>query len=1793
MADEYESPLAKYALHAAAGADSMGLGETLAHGVVATVVDAGTTLWNSLTPQSMEADTADLLSRIDDNALKVYNEHTDAVQMASFFVGSAAPIGLALKGMNLLRAGSKSVNWFSQAGREANLSKVRAAFEGGVGNTEKVKQAQRMVYKASALNALADNVAAEVAIMGAMSSHPIMEDYFKDLGPNFLLNMAIGGAIGGIGGHIIARKAVTDVKMGVEKEAVSVINSITKPADPAEHAGIQLQQRMQNVKKIQATLEAADSVNSPLTLSTFTKEHLKNIKLMEEAKAVETFQMAATEELAVIDAATQGSIRKLLEDPRFAGFDKIRLLDVSSSVPKNEYAPKTGLQKAWDFVVQKPSKKADVEVKPSSNEGVYSPVWKGFVGKNEAHNYATIADLGKSIEYLEKTADKQAGMFVRADAGIMHSINNTAEVEADFASSLLWMQSKKYEDLVGQTLAVAPNDLASMKAVYLRLAELSREGNDISKIKLVLTTKAPEYGAIQRLQAARAGFSSKYLDEIAAIDSQRMKYTVFDGTKNKGVPGLSPSTLDHLDAWVYGSSKELRKAALHESLPMNHITGVPQINVGASESALKALKEVRNHPNSVALRQHLSNISDMDGYVLMYRGMKTDPTGHHALESYTLNLGKAASFAENHSTGLRMYKVHVDDVVGMLEDIGEKGFSNMEILVMRSAARESAVVSPKGPIPSRFFSAEGELLDTAPRVTEGSIAANFSELADSISKSTNERIKELQAMGMGFETIALRTGTPVETVKEIITSGAEFDASALIKFGDRFAIEEALSPTNRALVLGTNMNKVPSAEMQASLNASTFNNMGQKIVEWEILSSKSSFVRESGEQILSDEARIQLAQIEKSVDDLLGYGVGNTMFRSANAVLERLGPVGELITGYGKQLVTIKNLAKERFTTPLSQSLSTVAKNDAHIIELSNAINFQAAVSGKKLYKAGQFWKYKAGTESVDSLIGMSDEEFLAYARSVDKNGNEMMDVLRGAGEVDLKIAVPEVDAALKQIQSSGREMYHLKNTSHRALGKGNLSDIGFWVPANNPRGKQIAYAFDKITGETKMLMARTPTELNSFIERFKSSLGEKAKTTDIITKAQQADYNRIAGRHDPMYMAVADASKQHGGASAMAELATTPDYLADIIQGYDHYINRGIDDLARIQLNPLMDKLDNMSAIHQVGYSGAALSAVEKGATKSQDPGNVIKNILMGRSNLEEHEGWMAMQSGMQMVADRSLRFIAEIVAPITAKGIRTEADWLKVQAEMEAKGIVNPFHMFIKGQEAAVPDVGRLKQAYLSQTTQSTASLTPRAVALMNAYSATAVLRFMDLAQPLVNMLSLPILTSGAVNKQLASSYAGAALDPTARFSTVRAMYDGVALMHSVHGEKWLALAEQKALLKDDWRTVNGIFKDIRSLEPGVMSKAESLLDSKVVELMSKPADYSEQLVRKVSFFTGVAMAKRAYPTLGDGGVITFARTFMDEAVGNYAAAQRPAMFQGTVGTAMGLFQTYMLTMAQRLFRQVETRDWKAMAKMMLTQQTIFGTASLPGFHPISELIGARYSDDNFDITSSTFRAFDDKTAEMILYGMPSQLVGVNTRGDIQPRIPLSEGLSSILPAANLLSQAVTAGNRLAQAAFHADENGGKAMLEALSMQSLSRPIARWSELALGHSMTSTGKVVSTEEDVYTPTGVLSRVFATRPIEEIKMREAMHLDTFYGSIDNDKRKKLTYRLKSHLTNGTLDQGVLEELAYEYMRTGTPTGWRAAVNEAIAQTSRTGSANVREHLSKNSALINMMDDLD
>jgi len=293
------------------------------------------------------------------------------------------------------------------------------------------------------------------------------------------------------------------------------------------------------------------------------------------------------------------------------------------------------------------------------------------------------------------------------------------------------------------------------------------------------------------------------------------------------------------------------------------------------------------------------------------------------------------------------------------------------------------------------------------------------------------------------------------------------------------------------------------------------------------------------------------------------------------------------------------------------------------------------------------------------------------------------------------------------------------------------------------------------------------------------------------------------------------------------------------------------------------------------------------------------------------------------------------------------------------------------------------------------------------------------------------------------------------------------------------------------------------------------------------------------------------------------------------------------------MGLFQTYMVTLAQEIYRGFELKNYKALAKMMLTQASIFGGKSLPGFNEVSNVIGEHFSEDHYDFTTGTYKALPSGVADVILYGMPSSLgPAVYTRGDIQPRVPNLLGGVQNLAAVQIAKQTLEAGKALAGAACDVGEDGAAInLLEALSLQSVSRPIARFSELISGHSVTKSGNQIADQQEVWSTQGIMARILATRGIREVKAREAQFQNSMYNAIDVEERKAAAHKLKTHIRSGTRTPDIMEKVQEQYMRTGSASGWRSAVNKALIDTDSPGVSAVRNHLHPSAVANKMIDD--
>lgn len=1532
-----EATFSKFGLQTATATDHMGLGATVANGAVAAITDFGTSIWNSL-PFTEEVATSDLLSKINNDALTVYQEHPDAIHAASFIGGSLVPMGIAMKGMNLLRSGAKGATWFSTVGETSRLAAAETAFRDAGAASNIYKQSQNAIYAATAANAMVDSVVAEAAIVSTMNAHPYMEDYNKDFGSNFAFWSLVGGGIGAGVGMIGARTAIKNMAHGIESETITKI--LDRGGIPEASPTLSFSEQIQIRNNYANYLEG--KLSNPIEpLDNFTENAIKFSVARERAvlKDIATNSMLSGELSKADTVIVKNITDKITIDPRFTGVDKISWLKPADYVPTKGIISETAnfIKKTLKIDTETGLKEEVISNEkavflPSANNG------KGaFVGIKESGNYSSIADLGLTAEQVAERGKRINLNYANHDQFLELQAVNTHEADLLFAAAVARTSEMDAKEL--SKINVSYNDLPMLQAIASRIKQLDPE--EANKVSVTIASS------------------------------------------------------------VKGGDKTL--------------------------DAVKLLDEVQ------------------------------------------------------------------------------------------------------------------------------------SQTVDSI----NSFLKQ----GMAAETVALRTGADLADVVKIQQGSNQ--AYAALKYSDFSSIEKAVDPSNRALVLSKNVKKeVNDALLKANLNGRTSDNAGAELLNYFMGSSKSALVQDIYKSLGTESFKTLAKFLLDGIGEVTAAGLGNTFLRSADSAIERFGAAGKIATKLGQDNITIRNKISDRFVQPMAEGAGRILKDQAMTVEHNAALNFNASLSDWRIFDE------KTGTFLQKKMV----------------EGKEVLVPAEKDGKV-FTIISQEVKDQFKLYQEAGKEMYELKNLKPRILGEPDISNIGFWVPAFNPRDKQIAYVFNKNTHETTLLFARTPGELIDGVTAYERDLKAKGleNSFDVVTKGKDQEYfNKLAGRHDPSYMATADITLRHGGSSAAALVKTNSEPMSELIQGFDHYLGKGIDDVIELNMQPVMDSLKLISDISQRGYEKGTLGTIGQMLKKPVDPGQVMRNVILGKPNLSLNEPWQKFQQTVQVGTERALNVLTSIVAPITdpvagkifgKEKIRNEETFIKLNKELEERGFT-PLK--------AVDDYNR----YIREGKVHPESLSPRLVALSNSVAATMLLKFMEIAQPFINAVSLPILTSGAIRRNLDKSFMGGVLDENAKFSVTSAMFDGIRLMNHSEGARLGAIAEKEGIFENRISEANALMQHIHSVEGGVISSVEKALESNFMKMMAKPSNASEEMVRKAAFFTGAGIARKAYPGLSDVGVVTYARSFMNEAIGNYTAAQRPVAFQGTLGVAMGLFQTYMLTFAQNTYRQIGQKDWQGLSRTLLAQTGIFGASSLPGFHVVSEAIGTHFSDNHIDLETGTFRAIGDTNANIALYGLLSSFgPGITTRGDIQPRIPTPLTLDTIATI-NLAKQSYKAGEKLVQAAFQADQSTGRAMLEALSLQSVSRPVARLSELVSGTSLTGAGNVVANSQEIYTTQGIFSRLLSTRPLEEIKAREAIHLDSFYKGIDSDRRKALTERLKTHIRSGDLTSDSVQNLQHEYMRVGTANGWRSAVNTALIESTTSGDRSVKNRLKPDAPYQQMIDDI-
>lgn len=350
-----------------------------------------------------------------------------------------------------------------------------------------------------------------------------------------------------------------------------------------------------------------------------------------------------------------------------------------------------------------------------------------------------------------------------------------------------------------------------------------------------------------------------------------------------------------------------------------------------------------------------------------------------------------------------------------------------------------------------------------------------------------------------------------------------------------------------------------------------------------------------------------------------------------------------------------------------------------------------------------------------------------------------------------------------------------------------------------------------------------------------------------------------------------------------------------------------------------------------------------------------------------------------------------------------------------------------------------------------------------------------------------------------------------------------------------------------------LNDRLANAKAAMDSLTKKGETLTGNKHAEDMNR-------------FTTAWGMKQLTQPLVDSGEMsaaeqYAYINTHVNRVEGNTIASQRPFVFQGPIGQAVGLFQTYQFNLMQQMFRYVSEGSRKDAAMLLGLQGTFFGINGLPAFQAINQhIIGtASGNTRHTDAYDATYGIAGKNLGDLLMYGLPSNLLQTNlySRGDINPRSV------TILPAALDQVPVINATMKFfggMKETVTKIANGGnvwESLLQGVEHSSLSRPLSGLAETLQATtgdhyvmSTTNSGGILYQNDLVSLATA--SRLAGGRPIDEAIVNDAVFRVHSYQQDDHAKMLELAGAVKSANIGGQqMDSDSIATFAQKYAEAG------------------------------------------
>ena len=820
------------------------------------------------------------------------------------------------------------------------------------------------------------------------------------------------------------------------------------------------------------------------------------------------------------------------------------------------------------------------------------------------------------------------------------------------------------------------------------------------------------------------------------------------------------------------------------------------------------------------------------------------------------------------------------------------------------------------------------------------------------------------------------------------------------------------------------------------------------------------------------------------------------------------------------------------------------------------ALEFEAA--NQKVLRSNKNWMYyDDGTQSglitkdaykkfgsPDTGLNEAGEEVLLSNRTLvnlkDLSGDELIYIKNAETRQVIK------DHVTREGQRRG-----YTSEIRAAQGHSDVKDPTVFVPIRANISDYPHYAFvtdPKVSGSghVSMLHAATEKDLAALIDRVPTNYKVITKKESEALSAARGEYEFSRGLHEN-YIAADMNSK---GIYSNFFAKTNPQKIIDdILQQHLRSDDTLAYETMRLMYEPQFNWLEDLgTAYSQVATSkfGSFTKALEK--TQDNPYFNYIKTAL-DISKINEHPLLYSANKLLDTAVSRATAAVRNVW-----NGVKTPAELDRVNAAMDEFGMKPAFlpaydaGMYeLVNHAAPRGDLTKFVRGANAILGRFTLGLDPLN-ALNNAVGAN-ILRGTELKH-----ITDAIRTG---NREIAGELGGLAkvivpgtddgiLSPTKLVTNaIRNFWTDTdnALLNQYKASGYIKdRLEQFKLIVDDF-SLKGTetVADLNKRMSGAFERAKKLADQGEALTGNKFAEEFNRFI-SANIMDQITQVGIKHNLLSRAEAATYINTFVNRVEGNIIASQRPLIFQGPIGQAIGLFQSYQFNLIQQLFRYVAEGSGKDMAMLVGLQSTLYGVQSLPAFqyintHIVGQLSGNK---DHTDLYDKTYGALGRVGGDFLLYGLPSNVLQANiySRGDINPR------QITVIPT-NLQEVPIVAGwgkffGSIKETVSNIGLGGSvwESMLRGLEHNGISRPLAGLAQVL---QTTSTGQVVSTSNkgsilsshDLF-EWASLTRLAGGRPLDEAVVNDALFRVNYYESSRRQQLQQLSEAVKSTMLAGT-----------------------------------------------------------